>query len=1151
MDSAKCKLRRSASETCIKKRHDYFSLNLFSGFSQHHQQNLHHIHHHHNQQTSAAIAAAAANTTVGSSSSSSSKAPSIQHTRDGSFDTGRRGSRCSIVSRVTRNSLIPVSPSQLNRCNSPTTQSQSSFNNSGSPGSLASPSTAPNNNPHQQQPQLLQGANTLAVDSPKANVTALSHHPIFGHVKREGRRWSLASLPSSGYGTNTPESSNMSSQFSSQERIQAVGLNNHSAIGNQLTCNGNCSSGGSSTPLQGNQLHYLHLSNHHHSSSSGRSNCSSAGSGCQSIATAPVSVANSSHQTNQIIQSNLTHPNNLNLTSSDSISPLCLFKPQQQHCFILGHDNSMSEQDHLSININHYLNFGKTFHNNDIDVHNNIINATTTSHSSSCTSSTTGQANCNQPNKMIINSGGAHLGMVNPPTTLAHCPKSFDSSATSCSDSNFNCNESTGQTTISEHEFGRSSPHVIRPRSRSLSSPAKNTPLDNDIIETNRIYRERFPKATKQMEEKLLKYIDDNRLDADSEELKDAVACFGHRQIIEMARDCYEKSRDKLITSEYFIDISENLEKLHLDCSTKSPAAGDYLKLLIRQFLLIISRPARLLECLEFNPEEFYRFLEAAEGKVKEQIGIRTDIARYIIDQLALNRHPLQDELEKFNAEDGSDVGSVNSKKKLAKHSSELSTGSVSGLRKLKIPLPAIDLTTADEQPVLSESENNEEDAVKIQAGEDAGTSVANDNEDINSKYKAAIQPGTSKNRLGPPKYAKTLHARATMLRQNPTEEDYETIKLISHGAYGLVYLVRHKETRQRYAMKKIAKHRLALRNQVDQVFAERDIMSFSDNPFVVSMFCSFETKRHLCMVMEYVEGGDCATLLKSGPLPVDLAKFYFSEILLAVDYLHNYGIIHRDLKSENILITKDGHIKLTDFGLSKIGLMSHTTSILECYLDKETRQFNDMQVFGTPYYIAPEVILRQGYGKPVDYWSMGIILYEFLVGCVPFMSDTPDSLFDHVINDNIEWPSDDDWPLPKEAKDLITRLLDRNPKERLGTSGSIEVKSHPFLVDVCWEDLLRQKAGFVPQLENEEDTSYFDTRQDRHNSKSGESDSDDEALDNCKSDDGSSIFSSFSSCSPRYNRVHSRVFDESPLRQSTTVGDQVEPVKEPSESSN
>lgn len=820
------KIRRSASETCIKKRHD-LNINVAS-FSR-----------------------------ASNASGSASKQPS--QSKEPTFDPGRRGSRCSIVSKVARNSLIPVSPSQINRCNSPLQHiglnNTSGSSNSASPSLLANNHNSNTSHLHHHHHHHLNTSSTSSnqpttptIESPKANMTALSHHPIFGHVKREGRRWSLASLPSSGYVTNTPESSNMSSQFSSQERIPAIAF----------PCN--------------------------------------------------TSIANSSCQPN------------------------------------------------------------------------------------SSASSTCGN---------ITNQG------------------------------NFVNDDSNSGYATSEYEYGRSSPHVIRPRSRSLSSPARCVPLDEDIIETNRIYRERFPKATKQMEERLVEFIDDNRIDADIDSMKDAVACFGHRHIIEIAKDCYEKSRDKLITSEYFIDISENLEKLHIDCSAKSPAAAEYLKRLIREFLLIISRPARLLECLEFNPEEFYRFLEAAEGQVKEQVGIQTNIAQYLIDQLGVNRHPLQAELEKFDVPDNVEVMS-----------------------------------------------------------------------------------NCSKNLLRPPLALNaTLQARASLLRENPSEDDYESIKLISHGAFGMVYLVRHKKTKQRYAMKKIAKHRLGLRNQVDQVFAERDIMSFSDNPFVVSMFCSFETRKHLCMVMEYVEGGDCAALLKNGPLGVELSRFYFSEILLAVDYLHNYGIIHRDLKTENILITKSGHIKLTDFGLSKIGLMSHTTSILECYLDKETKQFNDMQVFGTPYYIAPEVILRQGYGKPVDYWSMGIILYEFLIGCVPFISDTPEGLFDHVIHDNIEWPEEIDWPLPIEAKDIVTQLLQRNPKDRLGTGGSLEVKNHPFLKDVSWEDLLRQKAGFVPHLENEEDTSNFDARQDK--AKTGESDSDDESNNNS----GTTIFSSFSSCSPRYNR--------------------------------
>lgn len=345
-----------------------------------------------------------------------------------------------------------------------------------------------------------------------------------------------------------------------------------------------------------------------------------------------------------------------------------------------------------------------------------------------------------------------------------------------------------------------------------------------------------------------------------------------------------------------------------------------------------------------------------------------------------------------------------------------------------------------------------------------------------------------------------------------PCENDYEVLKLISNGAYGAVYLVKEKTTRQRFAMKKINKNNLMLRNQVEQVFAERDIMSFTDNPFVVSMYCSFETKKHLCLVMEYVEGGDCANLLKNiGPLPPDMARFYFAETVLAVEYLHSYGIVHRDLKPDNLLITALGHIKLTDFGLSKMGLMSLATNLYEGYIDRDTRQFSDKQVFGTPEYIAPEVILRQGYGKPVDWWSMGIILYEFLIGCVPFFGETPEELFAHTVNDDIEWPDEDDWPVQPEAKDVITALLHQSPRDRLGTGGSHEVKEHPYFYGVNWNSLLRQKAEFVPQLINDEDTSYFDTRMDRYNHDLGD-DTDDT--------DDSPLFGSFSSYSPQSRKI-------------------------------
>ncbi|KAL4597415.1 Microtubule-associated serine/threonine-protein kinase 3-like, partial [Arapaima gigas] len=447
---------------------------------------------------------------------------------------------------------------------------------------------------------------------------------------------------------------------------------------------------------------------------------------------------------------------------------------------------------------------------------------------------------------------------------------------------------------------------------------------------------------------------------------------------------------------------------------------------LVKKILIVISRPARLLECLEFDPEEFYHLLEAAEGHAKVGQGIKTDIPRYIINQLGLNRDPLEGmvQLEQY----------------------------------------------------------------------DSGPAVAAESDDSVVPNRSACTPP----------------------RRKPLESDFETIKLISNGAYGAVYLVRHRETRQRFAMKKINRQNLILRNQIQQVFVERDILTFAENPFVVSMFCSFETRRHLCMVMEYVEGGDCATLLKNmGPLPVDMARLYFAETVLALEYLHNYGIVHRDLKPDNLLITSLGHIKLTDFGLSKIGLMNMTTNLYEGHIEKDTREFLDKQVCGTPEYIAPEVILRQGYGKPVDWWAMGVILYEFLVGCVPFFGDTPEELFGQVVSDDIIWPEGDD-ALPTDAQDLITRLLKQSPLERLGTSGAGEVKQHLFFLGLDWNGLLRQKAEFIPQLESEEDTSYFDTRSERYQHLA--SDEDDETND----EESSLEIRQFSSWSNRFSKVYS-----------------------------
>ena len=421
----------------------------------------------------------------------------------------------------------------------------------------------------------------------------------------------------------------------------------------------------------------------------------------------------------------------------------------------------------------------------------------------------------------------------------------------------------------------------IRPRSRSLSSPSRSPIADNNMATMNHLFKERFPKAQAQMDERLTNFINEYKNSssgANRNRDSQPIVRFVTNQVVEIARDCLHKSHSKqLLTSRYFCEMSENLQRLLMETNEKSPEAAGEIARIIKKLILIISRPARLLECLEFDPEEFYKLLEAAEDQAKNHIA--SDLPIYIITKLGLNRDPLADMQQQSSGDE------TKEEKSLLKCDSQNITNNNDG----SIKSDKSDTSFSANEGSI-EKELADTSIVSISAS-DSSCLTSTPIKVTHNQSNAAVEKAAG-----------------------PNEHDYEIIKLISNGAYGSVYLVKHKQTRQRFALKKINKNNLMLRNQVEQVFTERDILSFTDNPFVVSMYASFETKKHLCLVMEYVEGGDCASLLKNtGPLPSDMARLYFAEMVLAVEYLHSFGVVHRDLKPDNMLITALGHIKLTD----------------------------------------------------------------------------------------------------------------------------------------------------------------------------------------------------------------------------------------------
>ena len=473
---------------------------------------------------------------------------------------------------------------------------------------------------------------------------------------------------------------------------------------------------------------------------------------------------------------------------------------------------------------------------------------------------------------------------------------------------------------------------------------------------------------------------------------------------------------------------------------------------------------------------------------------------------------------------------------------------------------------------------------------------------------------------------------------QPPSIKDFEIVKPISKGAFGSVYLSKKKLTGDYFAVKVLRKSDMVAKNQVTNVKAERAIMMWQgESDFVAKLYWTFSSKEYLYLVMEYLNGGDCASLIKIlGGLPEDWSKKYTAEVVLGVEHLHSRGIVHRDLKPDNLLIDSKGHLKLTDFGLSRMGLVGRQKRVLkspdgsapdllrqgpfaremstassrsasfdfmgasspiqtpimtpalssgldqpsyfnlnrESSLSREPsrkasghrndpssvssqdlygafRSFsihdssdahsmstarrggpledesnsqgsaspdlfplsqsisnfsqlppppmapmlpppmtlfdpedNNRRFVGTPDYLAPEIVNGSGQDEMSDWWSLGCILFEFLYGFPPFNADTADEVFENILNRRIAWPDESDSPVSDEARDLINKLIQIDPRQRLGANvndkfptGGSEIRNHAWFSDINWDTLLQDEAQFIPNPENPEDTEYFDPR--------------------------------------------------------------------------
>ncbi|GMM30741.1 serine/threonine protein kinase [Martiniozyma asiatica (nom. inval.)] len=288
-----------------------------------------------------------------------------------------------------------------------------------------------------------------------------------------------------------------------------------------------------------------------------------------------------------------------------------------------------------------------------------------------------------------------------------------------------------------------------------------------------------------------------------------------------------------------------------------------------------------------------------------------------------------------------------------------------------------------------------------------------------------------------------TLDFKPLSLEKQLTIDDFELLQVIGKGSFGKVMQVKKKDTGKIYALKSIRKAHIVNKMEVTHTLAEKFVLSRVNSPFIVPLKFAFQSTDKLYFVLSFVNGGELFYHLQQvRHFPLIRAKFYICELLSAISTLHGLNIVYRDLKPENILLDYQGHIALCDFGLCKINMKN----------DQKTNTF-----CGTPEYLAPELLLSKGYTRVVDFWTIGVLLYEMITSLPPFYDEDVNKMYQKILKAPLTFPDYVD----SVTSDLIKKLLNRNPDERLGANGVEEIKSHPFFKDIDWEKL--DSKGYIP----------------------------------------------------------------------------------------